>query len=549
MYISIESLLESRNLVRENINKPDTFVGIILLLLCSNKIQDFYYCADMSYFSNLANSAFTLKEMPLRRNDKNWYALFTPYWANRTLKTFLKGKTINIYILLSTVFWYQDKNFITKQKDSLVSLIGEKDFYILFKDSDVDIFHSENQVDKDLLLNQIKNNISDDVFTIKYDNNFIKKDAGDLNSAPFGQTLYSALEIRNIVNIFEFDILGEFYSIKDVQSKQLPFFDNLPNTNQKPIIRQKPQNLLLYGVAGVGKSHYINQMIGSDENFIERVVFHPDYSNADFIGQILPTVENGIISYKFKAGAFTKILKKALDDKNNHYYLVIEEINRGNAPAIFGEIFQLLDRKDTGESSYKVSHELIAKSINENSDSDFIYIPSNLSILATMNSADQNVFTLDTAFQRRWTMRMIENNIDKCNYKNEHIVDTNITWGVFNTVINQCILEANKNTLSSEDKRLGAFFIKENELSFTSMEDNSPFAEKVIKYLWDDVFRFNKSQLFNDEYNSLDEILRLFKNNHGNDRFNIFNMDIKSKLIEQSQNDGREEISDDLQFD
>lgn len=126
MYISIESLLESRNLVRENINKPDTFVGIILLLLCSNKIQDFYYCADMSYFSNLANSAFTLKEMPLRRNDKNWYALFTPYWANRTLKTFLKGKTINIYILLSTVFWYQDKNFITKQKDSLVSLIGEK---------------------------------------------------------------------------------------------------------------------------------------------------------------------------------------------------------------------------------------------------------------------------------------------------------------------------------------------------------------------------------------------------------------------------------------
>lgn len=326
------------------------------------------------------------------------------------------------------------------------------------------------------------------------------------------------------------------------------FNGNLSDTQENEHNRDLPRNLLLYGVAGVGKSYYIKHELGIDENFSERVVFHPDYSNADFIGQILPTVENDIISYKFKAGAFTKILKKAIKDENNQYYLIIEEINRGNAPAIFGEIFQLLDREDDGVSTYEITHELIANEVYENSTKK-IYIPKNLSIIATMNSADQNVFTLDTAFQRRWTMRMIENNIDKCNYKNEHIVDTNITWGVFNTVINQCILEANKNTLSSEDKRLGAFFIKENELSFTSTEDNSPFAEKVIKYLWDDVFRFNKSQLFNDEYNSLDEILRLFKNNHGNDRFNIFNMDIKSKLIEQSQNDGREEISDDLQFD
>lgn len=86
-----------------------------------------------------------------------------------------------------------------------------------------------------------------------------------------------------------------------------------------------------------------------------------------------------------------------------------------------------------------------------------IFIPNNLSILATMNTADQNVFTLDTAFQRRWTMRMIENNIKDCGYKDVPVLDTGVSWQQFNTVINEHILEVNKDTLSSEDKRLGAF--------------------------------------------------------------------------------------------
>lgn len=299
---------------------------------------------------------------------------------------------------------------------------------------------------------------------------------------------------------------------------------------------QKGANILLYGVAGVGKSYNINKITGGSENNIERIVFHPDYLNTDFVGQILPTVkDNGNIDYQFKAGSFTKILKKAILDPSNHYYLAIEEINRGNAPAIFGEVFQLLDRKDDGSSTYRISHDLMAKEIFDDPNRT-IYIPNNLTILATMNTADQNVFTLDTAFQRRWTMRMIENNIENCDYKNVPVLDTGVSWQQFNTVINEHILEVNKDTLSSEDKRLGAFFIRADELKLpTDLANGIPFAEKVIKYLWDDVFKFNKFALFKSDLNSLDKVLREFKNKQGFSRFDIFNDDIQSKLKQGQQ--------------
>lgn len=293
---------------------------------------------------------------------------------------------------------------------------------------------------------------------------------------------------------------------------------------------EKGSNTLLYGVAGVGKSHTINQMTNNDKQFIERVVFHPDYLNTDFVGQIAPIMEDGQIAYKFKAGAFTKILRKAIKNPNHHHYLIVEEINRGNAPAIFGEIFQLLDRDQNGRSQYEISHDLIADYVYSD-ENHMIHIPSNLSILATMNTADQNVFTLDTAFQRRWSMRMIDNDINNCKYKDQVILDTGVTWQSFNNVINDHILHTNKDGLSSEDKRLGAFFVREDELKMpTDLSAGVPFAEKVIKYLWDDVFKFNKAALFQQEFNSLDEVLSVFKGNQGFKRFEIFDIGIQDKL-------------------
>src|SRR5699024_4579772 len=219
---------------------------------------------------------------------------------------------------------------------------------------------------------------------------------------------------------------------------------------------QGGNNVLLYGVPGSGKSYKIENEYCNDFNFMERVVFHPDYMNTDFVGQILPSVkgegDEKEITYDFTPGPFTRVLKKAIENPRDHYYLVIEEINRGNAPAIFGEIFQLLDRDDEGKSSYEITNYNIANEVFDEKEKP-IYLPSNLHILATMNTADQNVFTLDTAFQRRWDMKMIENDVVKAEHASKPILDTNVTWERFNTVINDQIITSSAATLSSEDKR------------------------------------------------------------------------------------------------
>ena len=229
-------------------------------------------------------------------------------------------------------------------------------------------------------------------------------------------------------------------------------------------------NILFYGVPGAGKSYEIDQMIVQERS--ERVVFHPDYTYSDFVGQILPRIikkegeSEGKLRYVFEPGPFTKMLKKAHDDPDNMYYLVIEEINRGNAPAIFGDIFQLLDRNDDGSGKYHISNYDMAKVVyGDEHEDEIIKMPANLTLLATMNTSDQNVFTLDTAFQRRWEMHLIKNDVYKADHAGEKIGGSEISWGRFADVTNMEIIRFGEETGSSEDKRLGAYFANLSELS------------------------------------------------------------------------------------
>lgn len=344
-------------------------------------------------------------------------------------------------------------------------------------------------------------------------------------------------------------------------------------------------NVLLYGVPGSGKSWTIEHEYCQEGSAVERLVFHPDYTNADFVGQILPVIDaDKQVTYEFTPGPFTTILKEAYSHPLREYVLIIEEINRGNAPAIFGEIFQLLDRTvepktvdstiyPVGTSEYGVTHKYMAEEIYGNPDHK-VRIPSNLSIVGTMNTSDQNVFTLDTAFQRRWRMRLIENNFDnvRSSLANAQILDTEVTWKTLCEKVNAIIVGNKAKMASAEDKRLGVYFIHESDVTFdqravpsegyTSLleeyndllqseaaggmqEDkkqrlafireavmhNRMFPEKVIKYLWDDAFKFNPEAIFDtDNMESLEQVIHTFVYSRGHERFKIFKPTVRSSL-------------------
>ncbi|GAA7164763.1 hypothetical protein ID0405_05760 [Helicobacter pylori] len=296
------------------------------------------------------------------------------------------------------------------------------------------------------------------------------------------------------------------------------------------------KNIILYGVPGSGKSYTLQRDYCNDNSVVEKIVFHPDYSYSDFVGQIMPSVDDsGIVSYKFNPGPFTNILKKAYHDPQTKHVLVIDEINRGNAPAIFGEIFQLLDRlkhdKDDfkkGSSEYAINNMDIANIVHSDKNAS-IRIPSNLWIIATMNTSDQNVFTLDTAFQRRFSMQLIENSFENVDddFKNMKILDTDITWQKFCTTINEKIAQNNEGLSSMEDKRFGVYFVNIDDL-----KSKENFAHKVIKYLWDDVFKFDRNIIFDTiKFNTLEAVVKNFTKEKGRTQFDIFSDDVKELLF------------------
>ncbi|MBQ8776116.1 MAG: AAA family ATPase [Treponema sp.] len=317
-----------------------------------------------------------------------------------------------------------------------------------------------------------------------------------------------------------------------------------------------PSQTIYYGVPGSGKSHKIDELTKNlPEEQTLRVVFHPEYTNADFVGQILPSLNDGGVDYRFKAGPFSRILKKSIQNPNTPYYLIIEEINRGNAAAIFGDLFQLLDRNAEGYSCYEIENldlnAFIRSKSSTHTDSTVessvdiggniwtevtgIRLPPNLSILATMNTSDQNVFTLDNAFQRRWDMELVPNTCDDKKQMNAKIkvLEQAITWENFQSEINKIIAEkGNESGFSSmEDKRLGCWFIKNQD----GVIDTDKFANKVLKYLWDDAFKFNRSEIFIDEVKNFEKLKNLFIGDKGFEIFKDINFDFEPQNLEENQ--------------
>jgi len=281
---------------------------------------------------------------------------------------------------------------------------------------------------------------------------------------------------------------------------------------------------IFFGAPGTGKSHKIDNNLFKDENgtYIGkgikeipegckfRTTFHPDYDYAQFVGAYKPKKESGVITYSFVPQVFAKAYatawKSYLSANKEDVFLVIEEINRGNCAQIFGDIFQLLDRDGEGFSQYSIDADcdfatwLREDSILKTVWSDYetkvgdgkLKLPPNLNILATMNTSDQSLFPMDSAFKRRFDWEYVPIKYAKdsdCgdDWKADEfkivIGDSMYMWLDFLKKVNVDIDE----TTHSEDKQMGEFFIKPKRDDLKISFDE--FRSKVLFYLWDSVYK------------------------------------------------------------
>ena len=295
--------------------------------------------------------------------------------------------------------------------------------------------------------------------------------------------------------------------------------------------REYPLQVMYYGAPGTGKSYSISSLIRQsypsfneydDNPYVFRTTIYRDYSYFDFVGNIMPVTKDGKISYEFVPGIFTTALFTALrnQDRGIDVYLIIEEMSRGDIASIFGDVFQLLDRDDTGKSMYGINNKSIYEYLILNGvikAGHKIIIPANLHIIGTVNTSDQNVNVIDTAFKRRFDFKYVDVNPIKVKDKVDEYVndfdicftDTDIyRWVKLYQAINHVII----NDLGlTEDKQLGPFFLKDKKNNNSNREQ---VANKLLHYLWQDVERvsYKKGSLFDTGIKSFGQLYSEFKN-------------------------------------
>lgn len=273
----------------------------------------------------------------------------------------------------------------------------------------------------------------------------------------------------------------------------------------------EPQMWWIY--RGAQASQIRSSEIETEIKYVERVTFHPNYSYAQFVGTYKPVQDNDDkkqIKYEYVPGPFMRMYCSAKKNPNNDFLLIIEEINRANVAAVFGDVFQLLDRKK-GVSEYPVAaSEDVRNYLADNGINDKeLCIPNNMYIWATMNSADQGVFPMDTAFKRRWEFEYIgidENEDGIKDYeiplqKKEDGSHEWVKWNDLRHSINDKLTEMKIN----EDKLLGPYFISEEKLKLVEGKNEEKadefvksFKSKVLMYLFEDAVKMRPGDLFDE---------------------------------------------------
>lgn len=352
----------------------------------------------------------------------------------------------------------------------------------------------------------------------------------------------------------------------------------------------EPRNLIFFGAPGTGKSYQLSRLAHDsfDDSRIRRVTFYPDYTYSQFVGSFKPVTryanpkddeptskEKPYISYEFVPGPFLSTYISAVQNPGENYLLIVEEINRANPAAVFGDVFQLLDRNRSGRSEYGVAvpkemedylhvflpeyatgafindpTTLLAEQERLANEERRLSLPPNMYIWATMNSADQGVFPMDTAFKRRWDFRYM--GIDEGDHKPMDaydgrsvddftvvVGDRRVRWNALRKAINSLMRKAGIN----EDKLLGPFFLSPSALSDDPATGDSgqsvfvsAFKDKVLLYLYEDAGKMRRDRIFAKDGATYSELCRLF-DDEGVGVFDLKEDDLEGVFADSTSDD------------
>lgn len=337
-------------------------------------------------------------------------------------------------------------------------------------------------------------------------------------------------------------LINNFYEIKDEEylNKRIYFCNKLK--------KEIPYNKIVYGAPGTGKSSGVKdetKKYFNKEN-IKRVTFYDGYTYGQFVGAYKPVMYNKNdsekeIGYEFVEGPLLSQVLNAYKYPEQDFIIVIEEINRAKVDRVFGDIFQLLDRDFNGDSEYPISlsreqENYFKENLDEERYQDTIaekqglYLPNNLYIWATMNSADQGVYPMDTAFKRRWDFEYISLNKNKREEELFIEIDgVKYTWNDYREILNEILGEQG----ITEDRLISPYFLKETDFDEKKILKSSSYINKFLMYIFDDILKHNnrlKESLFTEK-----NFYKIFEKIQSENETQIYSTDFLERLKEKSK--------------
>lgn len=532
-YIAENRAIEAFQAIRGNLENK--FFGLLGILKCIDTLvvdtNRTYKIVD-GELSRFLDNVFYMDEYTGNYGSSEMYVKFSKMWIDYVHEKFLGKHSVNLYDVIA--FIYKSKCYNQPPTLNQLKLEFCREFHITVDVLNLwfDCSPKEIQYDeRTYLFDGIKKALSLSGASMSMDKPFfVAARAGELSRAPFLQTLYAGRDSIKCLLMLKENI-DDYYPQNNLKTSKKLEMTNIKNLQQ-----------IFFGAPGTGKSYEINELTNGGS--VIRTTFHPDSDYSTFVGAYKPVMEEtpvygaqGVevakekrITYSYVKQAFLKAYLGAWQkyakggETAEPQFLVIEEINRGNCAQIFGDLFQLLDRSDNGFSTYPIEADSdlqneIKKAFAEGGEyaiengldvddamdgytsnygetlSDDIkngrvlLLPNNLYIWATMNTSDQSLFPIDSAFKRRWDWRYVKIADAGKGWKIKCGIEY-CDWWTFVEEINKKIAKET----SSDDKKLGYFFCKPPKDSDTITEEK--FVGKVLFYLWNDVFKDGDISLF-----------------------------------------------------